>query len=64
VFLEWDQARREFVRKVRALGVPMLVLLVVEPGYKTSVPVTDPDRPERFYVLECGKIEEGLAQVR
>jgi uncharacterized protein (DUF58 family) len=64
VFLEWDQARREFVRKVRALGVPMLVLLVVEPGYKTAVPVTDPDRPERFYVLECGKIEEGLAQVR
>jgi uncharacterized protein (DUF58 family) len=64
VFLAWDQQRREFVRKIRALGVPMLVLVVVESGKATLPDAQEPgDRPERFAILECGKIEQGLAQL-
>jgi uncharacterized protein (DUF58 family) len=65
VLLNWDKERRELVRKVRSLGVPMLVLVVVEPGEEQpSLREPDPDRPDRFFVLECGKIEEGLARLK
>jgi uncharacterized protein (DUF58 family) len=64
VLLSWNEERREFVHKVRALGVPMLVLVVVESG-AASIPFEGTkDRPERFYVLECGKIERGLRRIR
>ena len=64
VLLGWDAPRREFVQKVRMLGVPLMVLVVVEPSASRFLP-TGPaaDRPERFFVLECGKIEAGLAQL-
>jgi uncharacterized protein (DUF58 family) len=64
VLLAWDEERREFVRKVRELGVPMLVLLVVESGGALP-PMNgkDYDRPDRFYVLESGKIEQGLRRI-
>ena len=64
VFLAWDKQRAEFVQKIRALGVPMLVLVVVESG-KTDLDevVRREDRPERFFVLESGRIEEGLSQL-
>ena len=64
VFLAWDQPRREFVRNIRALGVPMLVLVVLESGKATLAEAgSASDRPERFFVLESGKIERGLAQL-
>jgi uncharacterized protein (DUF58 family) len=65
VLLAWDKQRRELVQSVRALGVPMLVLVVVEPG-REKPPLLGPGdgRPERFVVLECGKIEQGLAQLK
>ncbi len=64
VLLGWDEPRRELVRKVRRLEVPILVLVVVEPGANPSGwREPDPDRPERFHVLECGQIEEGLARI-
>jgi uncharacterized protein (DUF58 family) len=65
VFLAWDKARREFVQKIRALGVPMVVLVVVESGKKALLETeADFDRPEKLFFLECGKIEEGLAQLK
>jgi uncharacterized protein (DUF58 family) len=64
VFLAWDKARREFIQKIRALGVPMLVLVVLESGATAPLELGPPrDRPERFYLLESGKIEQGLAQI-
>lgn len=65
VLLSWDKERRDFVQKVRTLGVPMLVLVVVESG-KAGLVQAAPlnERPERFAVLECGKIEQGLAQLK
>jgi uncharacterized protein (DUF58 family) len=65
VFLDWDVERRQFISKIRALGVPMLVLVIVESGKKMLVEGQGgSDRPERFFVLECDKIEQGLAQLK
>lgn len=62
VFLEWDEERRGFIDKLCRLGVPVLVLVIVEPG---GDPSPDPgplrDAPHRFHVLRIGRIEEGLA---
>ena len=32
VLVAWDEARREFIGKLKALGVPVLVLVIVPPG--------------------------------
>jgi uncharacterized protein (DUF58 family) len=64
VLLGWDRKRREFIGKLRALGLPMLVLVVCESGKMKSIetaPVAD--KPERFHILEAGRIEECLAKI-
>ena len=64
VFLAWDDDRRGFIEKLNRLGVPLLVLVIVEPGRSQSL---DPgplrDQPECFHVLEVGKIEQGLGKL-
>jgi uncharacterized protein (DUF58 family) len=64
VLQQWDEARKKFVEKLRALGVPVLVLVVVQPG-KTK-PDAGPlrDAPDNFHVLEIGKIAEQLAKLK
>jgi len=60
VLLAWNDERRKLVQQLAALGVPTLVLLVVEPGVKPDI------SREQFgdiHVLEAGKIEEGLAKL-
>jgi len=54
VLLGWDEPRRELVTRVRALGVPALVLVVSEPGI---TPAPSPG----MHVLQAGRIAEGLA---
>ncbi len=62
VLLAWDEERREMVRKLKALGLPVLVLVIhghaprnpLEPG-----PLRD--EPERLLALDIGRIEEQLA---
>ena len=62
VFLAWDEPRRELVRKLRMLGVPLLVLLVVEPGHARDL---DPgplrDEPQQFRILKVGSVHQELA---
>ncbi len=62
VFLEWDNERRDFVRKLKALGLPVMVLVVFEkaPG-KPLDPGPMRDEPDRLHALEIGRIEEQLA---
>jgi hypothetical protein len=38
VLQRWDDARKKFVEKLRALGVPVLVLVIVPPGEKNRTP--------------------------
>jgi uncharacterized protein (DUF58 family) len=64
VLLAWDERRRGLVRKLKALGVPLLVLVITEPGTGASL---DPgplrDEAGRFHALEMGRIEQDLAKV-
>jgi uncharacterized protein (DUF58 family) len=64
VLLDWDEQRREFVRKLRSLGIPVLVLVVADPG-KVSPDDFGPmsDDPERFRVIAPGNVEAALAHL-
>jgi hypothetical protein len=60
VFLAWNDERRRLIEKLAGLGVPTMVLLVVEPGMK---PDLSREQFGDIHVLEAGKIEEGLAKL-
>ena len=65
VLLNWDEQRRRFIEKLRSLGTPVLVLVIVgrEPSAALDAgPMRD--EPDRFRVLHLGKIKEGLATLR
>ena len=63
VLLAWDQRRQDFIQKLQRLDLPLLVLVVVEPGAPPLDPGPLRDRPECFQVLERGRIAEGLARL-
>jgi len=64
VLLGWDEPRRELVRQLRALGQPMLVLIVAEPAAARAIRADPgPDSPAHFHVLETTKVAEGLQQL-
>jgi uncharacterized protein (DUF58 family) len=65
VMLSWDSARQEFVRKLKALGLPVLVLVVAPAGKNNPLdPGPLKDEPEQFIQLEAGKIQEGLTRLK
>jgi uncharacterized protein (DUF58 family) len=65
VLVGWDEERRGFVSKLRGLGVPVRVLVIVPPGQSQPLEAGPlRDEPERFSVLEVGQIEAGLAQLK
>jgi len=65
VFVAWDDERRGFIEKLKRLGVPLLALVIVEPGQSKSL---DPgplrDEPHCFHALETGQIEQGLGRLK
>ena len=63
VLLSWDARRQEFVRKLRLLGVPLLVLVVSEPDAPEPKPGPLQDDPQSFRVLRVGAVPEGLARL-
>jgi uncharacterized protein (DUF58 family) len=65
VLMAWDQERRRFVEKLKALGVPVRVLILVPPSQGQLLePGPLRDEPDRFSVLEVGQIERGLAKLK
>jgi uncharacterized protein (DUF58 family) len=65
VLLAWDKARRELVRKIRALGIPVRALVVTPAGGQAKLdPGPLSDSPESFHVLPAGDIERGLASLK
>ncbi|MFO1475238.1 MAG: DUF58 domain-containing protein [Verrucomicrobiota bacterium] len=62
VFLEWDEARQDLVRRLRKMGVPVWVLVLAEPERAEQL---DPgplrEERDRFHPLKIGHIAEGLA---
>lgn len=64
VLLDWDERRREFVRELQSMDVPLLVLVITEPGNsKTIDPGPMQHQQERFHVLQAGRIQEGLTDL-
>jgi uncharacterized protein (DUF58 family) len=64
VLQRWDEARQALIQKLKVLGVPLLVMIIVPPGGKVSKsggPLQD--APETMHVLQAGKIEEGLRKL-
>jgi uncharacterized protein (DUF58 family) len=64
VLVGWDEIRREFVRKMRAMGMPLLVLVVTLPGAARLDPGPMNDQPEQFVQLELGQVEQRLATLK
>ena len=65
VLQRWDDARRKFIEKLKLLGVPMLVLVIVPPGGGISGAGGNfQDAEGTLHVLEIGKIAEGLAKLK
>lgn len=63
VLINWDKARQELIRKLRMMGIPLLVLLVVEAGGTGKIDAGPMrDHPQNFRILEVGSIEEALAK--
>ena len=65
VLQKWDEARRALVNKLKALQVPVTVLIVVPAGGGISGaggPLVDAEGT--LNVLEVGRIEAGLAKLK
>jgi uncharacterized protein (DUF58 family) len=59
VFLAWDQQRRDFVKRIRIMGIPLLVLVITEPNARDLD--ADGLGPDSFHQIEVGKAEKILA---
>jgi hypothetical protein len=61
LLLDWDEPRRELVRRLEARGLPVLVLVMVGEGNAEEFRAAHTkDAPEHFHVLEAGRVAEGL----
>ena len=64
IFLDWDEERKDFIGHLKALGVPVLVLIITDPdGSSTLDPDPITDVSEDFHRLEIGRIQEGLGKL-
>jgi uncharacterized repeat protein (TIGR01451 family) len=61
IFLDWDGQRRQLVRRLRALHMPVVVIVIHQTG-KNETGDDDPmqDQPQFFWVLEMGDIQQSL----
>ena len=55
ILLAWDEARREFIRMLRTLGVPVLALVVTTDNVDERAPW--------LHVIRPGKVQEDLARL-
>ena len=64
VLLAWDEPRRRFVEKIKALGIPLRVMIILaEEPQKPFDPGPMRDEPEHFHTLIAGQIEQGLLRM-
>lgn len=61
IFLDWDGQRRHLVRRLRALHMPVKVIVINQTGNR-EMAEDDPmlDQPQYFWVLEAGNIQQSL----
>jgi uncharacterized protein (DUF58 family) len=64
VLLAWDEQRQSLVKKLRAFGLPVLVVVVVAAAPEKPLdPGPMGDDPGSFHTLVAGQIEQGLAKL-
>jgi hypothetical protein len=64
VFLAWDEERKDLVHRLQAHGIyPMVLVLWDSQSTPPLYPNPGAGRPENFYILETGKVEEGLVGI-
>jgi hypothetical protein len=64
VLLAWNEERQNLIRKLKSLGIPLLVVIIVEAGQSTDLePGPMADSPGQFHVFEAGQVEAGLARM-
>ena len=63
VLLTWDEPRQKLVQQLCAMDLPVLVLIVTDKDEGEFDPEPMRDCPERFRVLQLGKVKEGLARL-
>lgn len=63
VLMGWDKPRRELVRKMRASGVPVVTIVLVEPGQGVEHISKTEHGLGPIHVLQVGKVREGLAKL-
>ncbi len=63
ILLNWDEERKTVVRHLKAMGVPVMVMVIMDKASHWSGEDPGPmkDDPKNFHVLEAGRIQEGLA---
>ncbi len=64
VLLAWDEPRRRFVEKLKALNIPVrvVVILAEKPAHPFD-PGPMRDTPEHFHTLVTGQVEQGLSRM-
>lgn len=63
IFLDWDEPRQELVRKLKAMGVPVLVLVVRAAAAPPLEFGVLSEAPEALHALEMGNIGPALASL-
>jgi uncharacterized protein (DUF58 family) len=64
VLLSWDKERRKLIHLLKALGLPVLVLVITDDeASKPLDPGPMKGDPENLHRLRVGKIKEGLARL-
>ncbi|TAK94467.1 MAG: DUF58 domain-containing protein [Verrucomicrobia bacterium] len=64
VLLAWDKERQQLVKKLKSLGLPVVVLVVTTTDDAAPLePGPMRDDPTRLHKLEVGRIEEQLARL-
>jgi len=63
ILLAWDEPRQKLVQMLRALGMPLLVLVLVKPGSEAPEAGPMADEPGSFHVVEMGKVGEALQRL-
>ena len=64
VLLSWDKPRQRFVEKLKALNIPLrVVVILADKPSKPLNPGPMADEPEHFHALIAGQIEQGLSRL-
>jgi uncharacterized protein (DUF58 family) len=63
IFLDWNESRQDFVRKIRALNIPVLVLVLEESSRAEHLPGPMKDQPNRFHVIHQHNVAEQLKNI-